>query len=98
LSGEEVMMPDNSSPGNAVTDRIAVDPILPVPHTATRRIRVTLVGRGPAVGCAPTPRTGFAAADGLHFQRYVTLPQFLCDGDSGALGRLVDAHGTTALN
>jgi hypothetical protein len=35
-------------------------------------------------------------ADGLHFQHYVTLPQFLRDGDSGALGRLVDAHGTTA--
>ena len=43
-----------------------------------------------------TPRTGFAAADGLHVQHYVTLPQFLRDGDGGALGRLVEAGGTTA--
>ena len=42
-----------------------------------------------------TPRTGFAAADGLHVQHDVTVPQFLRAGDGGALGRLVDADGTT---
>lgn len=38
LSSLEVMTAANSSPGNATADRIAVAPMLPVPHTATRRI------------------------------------------------------------
>jgi hypothetical protein len=89
------MTPDNSSPGNAVTDRIAVDPILPVPHTATRRIRVTLVGLRSGHSYRITPSTGFAAVDGLHFQHYVTIPQFFSGEDGGAFGRLVGADGTT---
>jgi hypothetical protein len=32
------------------------------------------------------PRTLFAAADGLHFQHYVTLPRFLLNEDSGLNG------------
>jgi hypothetical protein len=31
-----VMTPDNCNPGKATADRIAVPPIFPVPHTATR--------------------------------------------------------------
>jgi len=43
LSGDEVMTPDSVNPGKATADRMAVAPILPVPHTATRRIRLTIV-------------------------------------------------------
>ena len=39
LSGDDVMTPDSRKPGNATADRIAVAPILPVPHTATRSTR-----------------------------------------------------------
>jgi hypothetical protein len=34
-----VMTPESRNPGNATTDRIAVEPMLPVPHTATRSTR-----------------------------------------------------------
>lgn len=35
LSSEEVITPVSRNPGNAVTERIDVAPMLPVPHTAT---------------------------------------------------------------
>ena len=35
FASDDVMTPVNRSPGKAVTDRIEVDPMLPVPHTAT---------------------------------------------------------------
>ena len=44
LAADEVITPTSSSPGNAMVDRIAVDPMLPVPHTTTRLIRPTLAG------------------------------------------------------
>ena len=44
LSSEEVMTPASRSPGKATVDRIAVAPMLPVPHTTTRLIRPTLAG------------------------------------------------------
>ena len=34
------------------------------------------------------PRTVFAAADGLHFQHYVTLPHFLLDEDHSAVDEM----------
>ncbi len=48
------------------------------------------------------PRTVFAAADGLHFQHYVTLPHFLLDEDNSTLdngdeiyvgARFIDPNG-----
>src|SRR3954452_16632098 len=39
LSGDDVITPDSCRPGNATADLIAVAPILPVPHTATRSTR-----------------------------------------------------------
>ena len=44
LSGDDVMTPDSRNPGKATADRIAVAPIFPVPHTATRSTRITLSG------------------------------------------------------
>jgi hypothetical protein len=39
LSADDVMTPDSCNPGNATALRIAVAPIFPVPHTATRSTR-----------------------------------------------------------
>jgi hypothetical protein len=44
FSGEAVMTPASSKPGKAVADRMAVAPVLPVPQTTTRLVRLTLVG------------------------------------------------------
>ena len=49
LSADDVMTPDSCNPGKATADRIAVAPILPVPHTATRSIAITLAGARDAV-------------------------------------------------